>query len=346
MSDDGDTGATRAAALRGAARAGAWPGILLAAGVLLACLVLALALGPASLSIGRIWDLLAAGPVTGDLENAIFWQIRMPRVLVAGLVGAALAVAGVILQDLFLNPLTDPYVTGVSSGAALGATIGIVLHLGNFPWMTVLAIVAGLGTLALVWMAARRRGRIDIFVLLLAGVTISYLASAVVTVLTISANEDMHAIVFWLMGSFSGRGWSEVQIALVAVPFMIAPLFFTAEMDILLQGEKRALELGVEVERTKRLLLVTAGVLTAIAVSVSGIIGFVGLVVPHIVRLMVGPGHRALLPVSLFVGAAMLGLADLLSRVVIAPNEIPVGVVTTFVGAPLFVYLLRRGRRT
>ena len=129
------------------ARTGVWPGILLAAGILLACLVLALALGPASLSVGRIWNLLVAGPVKGDLENAIFWQIRMPRVLTAALVGAALAVAGVILQDLFLNPLTDPYVTGVSSGAALGATIGIVLHMSNLPWMTVLAIVGGLGTL-------------------------------------------------------------------------------------------------------------------------------------------------------------------------------------------------------
>jgi iron complex transport system permease protein len=167
-----------------------------------------------------------------------------------------------------------------------------------------------------------------------------------VTVLMIQGNQDMRAIVYWLMGSFSGRGWGEVQIALVAVPFMILPLFFTREMDIMLQGEKRALELGVEVERTKRLLLVTAGVLTAIAVSVCGIIGFVGLVVPHIVRLVVGPSHRSLLPVSLLGGAALLGIADLLSRTVIAPNEIPVGVVTTFVGAPLFVYLLRRGRKS
>jgi iron complex transport system permease protein len=297
------------------------------------------------LSLSQLWHFVTTGPVPGNLENAIFWQIRMPRVLLACLVGAELAVAGVILQDLFLNPLTDPYVTGVSSGAALGATIGIVLHWSELPWITVLALVGGLAALGIVWMAARRRGRIDIFVLLLAGVTIAYLASAIVTVLMIEANQDMHAIVYWLMGSFSGRGWAEVEIALVAVPFMIVPLFFTREMDILLQGEKRALELGVEVERTKRLLLVTAGVLTAIAVSVCGIIGFVGLVVPHIVRLLVGPGHRSLLPVSLLVGASLLGFADLLSRTVISPNEIPVGVVTTFVGAPLFVYLLRRGRR-
>jgi iron complex transport system permease protein len=328
-----------------AGRIRAWPGIVAAAAILVACVVLALALGPAALSLGRIWSLVTSGPVRGDLDSAIFWQIRMPRVLVAGLVGAELAVAGVILQDLFLNPLTDPYVTGVSSGAALGATFGIVLHLAQLPWMAVLGLAGGLATLAVVWSAARRRGRIDVFVLLLAGVTISYLASAVVTVLMIKANEDMHAIIYWLMGSFSGRGWPEVEIALAAVPLMIVPLFLTREMDILLQGEKRALELGVEVERTKRLLLVVAGVLTAIAVSVSGIIGFVGLVVPHIVRLLVGPGHRSLLPVSLLGGAAMMVVADLLSRTVISPNEIPVGVVTTFVGAPLFVYLLRRGRR-
>jgi len=327
------------------ARTSVWPGIALAAGVFALCLLVSLAFGPASLSLGEVWRFVTSGPVPGDLPNAIFWQIRLPRVLVACLVGAELAVAGVILQDLFLNPLTDPYVTGVSSGAALGATIGIVLHVSNLPWMTVLALIGGFLTLGVVWMAARRRGRIDIFVLLLAGVTISYLASAVVTVLMIRANQDMYAIVYWLMGSFSGRGWQDVVIALVAVPFMIAPLFFAKEMDILLQGEKRALELGVEVERTKRVLLVTAGVLTAIAVSVSGIIGFVGLVVPHIVRLLVGPGHRSLLPVSLLLGASMMGIADLLSRTVIAPNEIPVGVVTTFVGAPLFVYLLRRGRK-
>jgi iron complex transport system permease protein len=328
------------------ARTSVWPGIALSAGVFVACLLVSLAFGPASLSLGEVWHFVTTGPVQGDLPNAIFWQIRLPRVLVACLVGAELAVAGVILQDLFLNPLTDPYVTGVSSGAALGATIGIVLHMSNLPWMTVLALVGGFATLGIVWMAARRRGRIDIFVLLLAGVTISYLASALVTVLMIRANQDMYAIVYWLMGSFSGRGWPDVEIALVAVPFMIAPLFFAREMDILLQGEKRALELGVEVERTKRMLLVTAGVLTAIAVSVSGIIGFVGLVVPHIVRLLVGPGHRSLLPVSLLLGASMMGIADLLSRTVIAPNEIPVGVVTTFVGAPLFVYLLRRGRKS
>ncbi|HQH22379.1 MAG TPA: iron ABC transporter permease, partial [Thermoleophilia bacterium] len=194
-------------------RTSVWPGIVLTAGVFVVCLLMSLAFGPASLPLARIWHLVTAGPVAGDLDSAIFWQIRLPRALLACLVGAELAVAGVIMQDLFLNPLTDPYVTGVSSGAALGATLGIVLHVAQFPWMTVLALAGGFATLGIVWMAARRRGRVNIFILLLAGVTVSYLASAVVTFLMIKAGDDMHAIVYWLMGSFSGRGWTEVELA-------------------------------------------------------------------------------------------------------------------------------------
>lgn len=328
------------------ARTRSWLGLSLAIGVFVACLLVSLAFGPASLSLHDLVHYVLTGPVHGDPGNTIFWQIRLPRVLLAFIVGASLSVAGVILQDLFLNPLTDPYVTGVSSGAALGATIGIVLHLSELPWMAVLALVGGFATLGTVWVVARRRTRIDVFVLLLAGVTISYLVTAVISVIMIRAGQDMDAIVYWLLGSFSGRSWPEVKVALFAVPFMIVPLFFTKEMNILLQGEKRALQLGVEVETAKRVLLVAAGALTAIAVSVSGIVGFVGLVVPHIVRLLVGPGHRRLLPMALLGGAAMMGIADLLSRTMLAPTEVPVGVVTTFVGAPLFVYLLRRGRKT
>ena len=320
-------------------------GVTLAVVLSLSCLVLSLAVGPASLSPGQLWHDLLAGPHASDASSIIFWDIRMPRVLLAFVVGAALAVAGVILQDLFLNPLTDPYVTGVSSGAALGATIGIVAHLSTGWWMTLLAMATGLATLLLVWTAARRRGRIDIYVLLLAGVSASYLLSAAITVIMMRANDDLGTIFYWLLGSFSGRDWGDVEIGLLAVPFMVVPLFFTREMNMLLQGEKRALELGVDVERTKRVLVVTAAVLAAVAVSVAGIIGFVGLVIPHVVRLLVGPNHRRLLPFSLLMGAALMGMADLISRTLLAPTEIPVGVVTTFLGAPVFVYLLRRGRR-
>ena len=328
-----------------AARKG-WPGIALAVGLSLVCLVVSVSLGPASLSPAQLWHALLAGPGAHTADSVILWQIRMPRVVLAFLVGGALAVAGVILQDLFLNPLTDPYVTGVSSGAALGATIAIVLGLAGGLWLTGMAIVGGLGTLLLVWTAARRRGRIDVYVLLLAGVTASYLLSAVITVLMINANDDLGAILYWLLGSFSARTWTDVETALFAVPFMIVPLFFTKEMNILLQGEKRALELGVDVERTKAVLVVCAAILTAIAVSVAGIIAFVGLIIPHLVRLLVGPSHRRLLLLSMLMGAALLSVADLLARTIAAPTEVPVGVVTTFIGAPVFVYLLRRGRRT
>jgi iron complex transport system permease protein len=322
-----------------------WLGLGLALALFVACLLVSLAFGPASLSLHDLVHYVMTGPVRGNPGDTIFWQIRLPRVLLAFIVGASLSVAGVILQALFLNPLTDPYVTGVSSGAGLGATIGIVLHLPELPWMAVLALCGGFATLGAAWTVSRRRAKIDVFVLLLAGVTVSYLVTAVISLIMIRAGQDMDAIVYWLLGSFSGRSWPEVKLALFAVPFMIVPMFFTKEMNILLQGEKRALQLGVEVERAKRVLLVAAGALTAIAVSVSGIIGFVGLVVPHIVRLLVGPGHRRLLPMALLGGAAMMGIADLLSRVLLAPTEIPVGVVTTIVGAPLFVYLLRRGRK-
>ncbi len=328
----------------GRARIGGGLGLALAVLLFVACLIASLLFGPASLPLGELVEHIRTGPGADTAGSVIFWEIRLPRVLLAFLVGASLSVAGVILQDLFLNPLTDPYVTGVSSGAALGATIGIVLKLAPLPWVTVLALAGGFATLAVVWVAARRRGRIDIYVLLLAGVTISYLVTAAISVMMIRAGEDMYAIVYWLLGSFSGRTWQEVQVALFVLPFLVVPFFFLDEMDILLQGEKRALELGVEVERAKRILLVTAAALTAIAVSVSGIIGFVGLVVPHIVRLLVGPGHRRLIPIALLGGAALMGIADLLSRTMFAPTEVPVGVVTTFVGAPLFVYLLRRRR--
>jgi iron complex transport system permease protein len=265
-------------------------------------------------------------------------------VLLAFLVGAFLSVAGTLLQALLLNPLTDPYVTGVSSGAGLGAAIGIVAGVPAMPWVSVLALAGGGTTLATVYSLGRRKGRLNIYVLLLAGVCISNLFAAAISMIMIAWNEDMHGVVYWLLGSFSGRSWPTVRIALLATPFLLVPFFFTRELNIMLLGEERALELGVEVERVKKIMFAVAAVLTAVAVSVSGIIGFVGLVVPHLCRLLAGPAHRRVVPLSLCLGACLMGLSDLISRVVLAPSEIPVGIVTTFLGAPLFIHLLRRRR--
>ena len=304
--------------------------------------LLSLALGPANLSPAKVAKYLFSGQKAGDAGSTIFWQIRMPRVLLALLVGAALALAGAILQGLFLNPLTDPYVTGVSSGAALGATISFFFNMPAVPWLSLFAVIGGVATLFFVYSLARKRGVLNIYQLLLGGVTISYLFLALVSVLMIKSGRDMHAIFYWLLGSFSGRGWTEVKICAVVIPFLAVPFFFVDEMNILLQGEERALELGVNVELVKVVLFFVSAFVTAVAVSVSGIIGFIGLVVPHISRLITGPDHRKVLLMSVFIGAAVMALSDLIARVAFAPSEIPVGVVTIFFGAPFFIYLLKR----
>jgi cobalamin transport system permease protein len=313
-----------------------------AAAILLISTFAALAVGPARVSPGKVIDYLFTGRTAGDPVSVVFWTIRVPRVALALLVGAALALAGACLQGLLLNPLADPYVTGVSSGAALGATIAIFARLPDIPWLMIFAMAGGLLTLFAVYGIATRRGKMNIYRLLLAGVTLSYLFFAVQAVLLIRSGNDVHRVIYWLLGSFNGRGWGEVKIALLILPLLVIPFFFSDELDILLQGEERALELGVEVERVKRVLFVVAALLTAISVSVSGIIGFVGLVVPHLARLVLGPGHRRMLALSILFGSSVMVLSDLVARTAFAPSEIPVGVVTVFFGAPFFLFLLRR----
>lgn len=316
--------------------------IALTAVALLLATYAALAIGPAKVGPGKVFDYLFTGQSAGDPASVVFWTIRLPRVLLALLVGAGLAMAGATLQGLLLNPLSDPYVTGVSSGAALGATVAIFLNLPDIPWLTVFAIIGGLLTLLAVYGIATRKGEMNIYRLLLGGVTLSYLFFSLQAVMMIRSGNDVHRVIYWLLGSFSGRGWNEVKVALFILPLLAVPFFFADELDILLQGESRALELGVEVERVKRSLFVTSALLTAVAVSVSGIIGFVGLVVPHLGRLAMGPRHRRMLVLTILLGSVVMVLSDLVARTVFAPSEIPVGVVTVFFGAPFFIYLLRK----
>lgn len=298
--------------------------------------------GPVGISPKVILGVLT-GKVSG-MERTIVLDIRVPRIILATLVGAGLSLAGAMLQSLFLNPLAEPYITGVSSGAAFGATVAFFFFLPSFPFLPLFAFLGSLLTLVTVYLMAKRDGRVNSYVLLLAGVALSAFFGSLVSVLMVKSGRDLHALIFWLLGSFSGRGWAEVKIALLMVPFILLPLKYWRELNLFLQGEERAFELGVETEKMKRKLFFLASLLTAIAVSVSGIISFVGLVVPHISRLLFGPDHRRVLLSSLILGPTLMLFSDFLARMVFSPSEMPVGVVTSFFGAPFFIYLLLRRR--
>ncbi len=281
------------------------------------------------------------GKVTG-IERTIVIDVRVPRIILATLVGIALSLTGAILQSLFLNPLAEPYITGVSSGAAFGATLAFFFYLPAFPYLPLFSFLGSFLTLIMVYLMAKRNGKVNSYVLLLAGVALSAFFGALVSVLMVKSGRDLHALVFWLLGSFSGRGWSEVKLAIPLIPLLFIPMRYFRELNLFLQGEERAFELGVETEKVKKLLFFLSSLLTAIAVSVSGIIGFVGLIVPHISRLLFGPDHRRVLLASLLLGPSLMLSSDLLARVVFSPSEMPVGVVTSFFGAPFFIYLLIR----
>jgi iron complex transport system permease protein len=286
-------------------------------------------------------------PAVVDPMNAvILWDVRLPRVVLAALVGAALSVAGAALQGVVGNPLADPYTVGVSSGAAVGAGAAILLGIGGL-WgglaLGACAFAAALATMALVFALARVGGRLHTASFLLAGIVVGSFLWAVMTLLLSLARTEQGAILSWLMGRFTDADWPKVGLL---APFVLlgtgAYVAAGRGLDAFAFGEDVARSVGVEVERFKAGTLALAALLTAAAVSVSGIVGFVGLVVPHCARALVGPPHRALLPTSALLGAALPALADLLARTVRPGEEIPVGVVTALVGAPFFALLLRR----
>jgi iron complex transport system permease protein len=282
--------------------------------------------------------------------ETIILDIRLPRVLLAGLVGAALATAGAAYQGLFRNPLADPYLIGVAQGAALGAVIGFLLpsdwlNLG-YGLIPLLAFAGAVASTAAVYLLARVGKTLPVTTLILAGVALGALLSSVVSYLVISSHEQIHNIMFWLMGSFSLSQWSEVWVALPYVLLgVIVILLYARPLNLVQLDEEQAQQLGINVERLKLILLTAATLITAAAVSFVGIIGFVGIIVPHAVRLIWGADHRFLLPLSVLTGAIFLILADLLARTVMAPTEIPIGVITALCGAPFFLYLLRRRKK-
>jgi iron complex transport system permease protein len=286
-------------------------------------------------------------------DETIIFDIRLIRVVGAALVGAALAAAGVLFQGLLRNPMADPYITGTSAGAALGATIAMLLPLGlAFSGLGVVPIAAFCGaliTVLLVYNIARVGSKTPLISMLLAGFVVSSMLIAVMSLLIMTNSElqlKLHSIFSFLMGSISVQYWSQIAvIAPLIIGGIILAQFFALHLNAFSLGEEQAAYLGINVEREKILILALGSLLTACAVSLSGLIGFVGLVMPHAVRLALGPDHRLLLPASALAGAIFLVVADTLARTLLAPTEIPVGIFTALIGAPFFIYLLRRTRR-
>ncbi|MBX8531937.1 iron ABC transporter permease [Pseudomonas cichorii] len=321
---------------------------------------LSLALGPVSLPLAdtlRAALRLLGMPVAGEnLEQAelILGQIRVPRTLLGLAVGAVLALSGVAMQGLFRNPLADPGLVGVSSGAALGAALAIVggALWGNVPQviapylLSICAVVGGLVVTSMVYRLGRRDGQTSVATMLLAGIALTALSASIIGLLTYLADDaTLRTLTFWNMGSLNGATYARLwPLLLVCVAIIFWLPRRAKALNALLLGESEARHLGINVEALKRELVFCTALGVGAAVAAAGLIGFIGLVVPHLVRLLVGPDHRVLLPASALAGASLLLFADIFARLVLAPAELPIGIVTALLGAPFFLYLLVRGR--
>lgn len=327
--------------------------LLLAAltAALVASLVLGISIGTVTLPLSEVWGVIGHhGGVVPDpptaVRDQIVWDFRTPRVLLAAVVGAALSVTGACLQVLARNALADPYVLGVSSGASFGAVLVLSTGSGVFAGLdrTGAAFVGAILTLVVVFVLAQRGGRVGPARLVLAGVAVSYLVTAGTSFVQLSSRpSELRGLMFWILGSLAAASWSDLGVPTAAIVLTTAWLLARARaLNVMAAGDDAAATLGVDVHRFRIELLVISSVLTACAVSVAGGIGFVGLMVPHACRFVVGPDHRRLLPVALVGGATFMVLVDLLARVVDRPNELPVGMFTALLGAPFFLVLLRR----
>ncbi|MGO4698215.1 FecCD family ABC transporter permease [Paenibacillus sp. 2TAB26] len=317
-------------------------------------IVVSLSIGSAGISIRDVWGILLhqlpwladnSVPYT-PAEIAIVTQVRLSRILLAVLVGACLALAGTGFQGVLRNPLADPYTLGVSSGSSVGASFIILFGLQSAIGMWTIPLVAfATGTLTLlgVFWLSRNKGVIHIETLILSGVIIQSFLGAFVSFMVSVSEGVVNQILFWLMGSLAMRSWEHVYmlIPFLAVGFPLL-LAYGQSLNLFVLGERHAAHLGIRVERTKLIVLISSTLLTAAAVSVSGVIGFVGLVVPHLIRLLVGPDYRLITPLSAIGGGIFILWADTLARMALTPKEIPLGVVTALLGAPFFAYLLHR----
>jgi len=328
---------------------------------LIVTVIVSLNVGYAQIPFGNILTILGKqipfvnGFVDSSLvlpsQTAIILQIRLPRIIAGVVVGAALAASGVVYQGVFRNPMADSYVLGVSAGAAVGASVSILFGAGfsifGLRFIQVAAFIGALSAMFLVYNISRVGSRVPVTTLLLCGIAVNFFLYSIVALLEVIAGDELHAIVFWLIGGFSNVLWSDIW---AVVPFIIIGVvisfFYTRSLNLLAMGEETAQHLGLNVERVKQILLVLASMVTAAAVSLSGLVGFVGLMVPHVTRLIVGPDHRILFPASTIIGAIFLVVCDALARVVATPFastlELPVGIITMLFGAPFFILLFRK----
>jgi iron complex transport system permease protein len=323
--------------------------------LLLVTLIFAVAVGPASIEAGTVFKIILSKiPIISltfqmagqKSAEVIIFHLRLPRVIQGALIGASLAVSGVVIQGLFKNPLADPFVIGISSGGALGASIAIIIGLRGVYALPVLAFLGATSAAFLVYKIAKTGSGVVVETLLLSGIAVAYFFSSITSFILYTAGEELHQILFWIMGGLWASSWTKIEILAptLLISFIVLQIL-ARDLNALLLGEESAHHLGINVEAIKKLILLLASLLAGVAVSFAGTIGFVGLIIPHITRLLVGPDHRTLLPSSALVGAIFLVWSDTLARVLIAPSEIPVGVITAFFGAPFFMYLLKNRRR-
>ncbi|MBN1622973.1 MAG: iron ABC transporter permease [Clostridia bacterium] len=340
-------------------RADVWIYIALVASLLAAIIFSA---GRGSADIGFIDSMkiiLSRIPLIGkyvDIRNlpetysTIIFSIRLPRILTSILCGTGLSICGVLFQGMFRNPMADPYILGISSGAVLGAAIAFVTGtqaaLFNFSLVPIFAFIGAIIATAVVYMIAQKKGNLSTNILILSGIAIGFLCSSLLSLIIIASREQAQRIIFWTMGSMTGSSWNTV---LVMLPFILIGslvlLFNAGNLNILSTGDETAVSLGINASALKKLLLLVASLVTAISVCFCGTIGFVGLIIPHAVRFITGPDHKRLMPISALTGAIFLLLCDTAARTLFAPQEIPIGVITSLLGVPFFISLLIRTKR-
>ncbi len=319
-----------------------------ALGIVLSLLavVLSLAFGPVNIPLYDIFSSFL-NP-NASVYSKIIIYIRLPRILLAFIVGAALSVSGAIMQGVFRNPLADPYVTGIASGAGLGAAIAIVFSFVaiNFYFISLFAFIGAILTMLLVFLIASLSGDLRAENILLVGLGLSLFLSALLAITMYFGGQDLQTVFYWLMGSFSGAEWNEVYLSyIVIIPVLIVIVILSRDLDAMMIGDDHAYSLGIDVKKRRITFIVLTSLITGISVSFSGIIGFVGLIIPHMIRLIIGPKNRDLILLSIFLGGAYLVIADTIARSIDIIEELPVGIITSIVGIPIFIFLIIREKR-